>query len=93
MRIQSISFVEVPTIHGSKISELCNYITCCTKTHLINKINQIRCARNDIFHNKPTKIKFKKDLEAILLRLGYNLKDAIDIGEIQNGVKLKYKYE
>ena len=64
-----------------------------TKTHLINKINQIRCARNDIFHNKPTKIRFRRDLEVILLRLGYNLKDAIDIGKIQDGVQLKYKYE
>lgn len=64
-----------------------------TKAHLINKIDKIRCARNEIFHNKPTKIKFEKDLEILLLRLGYNLKDAITIGEIQSVIKLKYQYK
>lgn len=64
-----------------------------TKTYLIEKIKRIRNARNDIFHNKPTKIKFKKDLEGLLLHLGYNLADAINISDLENTIKLKYKYE
>ena len=64
-----------------------------TKKHLIDKIEQIRCARNELFHNKPTKIKFQKDLEILLLRLGYNLADAINLGDISNAMKLHYKYK
>lgn len=64
-----------------------------TKKHLINKIEQIRCARNELFHNKPTKINFQKDLEILLLRLGYNLSDAMDMGDISNAIKLHYSYE
>ncbi len=33
-----------------------------TKRSLISKIDKIREARNEIFHNKPTKIKCRKDL-------------------------------
>lgn len=44
------------------------------------------------FHNKPTKIKFRKDLEILLLRLDYNLEDAIKIGEISSAIQLKYHY-
>ncbi|PAF44581.1 hypothetical protein [Helicobacter sp. 11S02629-2] len=44
---------------------------------LINKIDQIRKARNYIYHNRPTKIKFKKDLAILLLRMGYNLTKAL----------------
>lgn len=43
-----------------------------SKSHLLTKLSQIRKARNEIFHNKPTKIKFKKDLEILLLRFDYN---------------------
>lgn len=64
-----------------------------TKEHLITKIKQIRKARNEIFHNKPTKIKFQKDLEIILLRLDYNLEDAIQIGKVSTNIKLQYKYK
>lgn len=64
-----------------------------TKEHLLTKISQIRRARNELFHNKPTKIKFQKDLEILLLRMGYNLKDAIQIGEISKSIKLQYNYE
>ena len=64
-----------------------------TKEHLITKISQIRKARNDIFHNKPTQIKFQKDLEILLLRLDYNLEEAIQIGEISTAVKLQYNYQ
>ncbi|WP_297578500.1 CAAX protease [uncultured Helicobacter sp.] len=64
-----------------------------TKESLLTKINKIRNARNEIFHNKPTKIKFQKDLEILLLHLGYNLKDAIAVGEIQSVIKLQYQYE
>ena len=63
-----------------------------TKQSLIAKIDKIREARNAIFHNKPTKIKFQRDLEILLLRLGYNLQDAITIGEIQRCITLRYNY-
>ncbi|TLD86161.1 CAAX protease [Helicobacter sp. MIT 05-5294] len=64
-----------------------------TRAHLIDKIDQIRNARNEIFHNKPTKIRFQKDLEILLLRLGYNLYDATNIGEIQSCIALQYHYD
>lgn len=64
-----------------------------TKEHLITKISQIRTARNDVFHNKPTKIKFQKDLEILLLRLGYNLEEAINIGEVSTAITLQYNYK
>ena len=64
-----------------------------TKDHLMTKLSQIRKARNEIFHNKPTKIKFKKDLEILLLRLGYNLEEAIRIGEISSAITLQYNYK
>ena len=63
-----------------------------TRQSLIAKIDKIREARNAIFHNKPTKIKFQRDLEILLLRLGYNLQDAITIGEIQSCITLRYNY-
>lgn len=59
-----------------------------TKEYLLTKISQIRRARNEIFHNKPTKIRFQKDLEILLLRLGYNLNDATNLGEIQSCITL-----
>lgn len=61
-----------------------------TKEHLLIKLSQIRKARNEIFHNKPTKIKFRKELEILLLRLDYNLEDVIKIGEISSAIQLKY---
>ncbi|MDE6044410.1 MAG: CAAX protease [Helicobacter sp.] len=64
-----------------------------TQEHLIGTINKIRHARNEIFHNKPTQIKFQNDVENLLLRLGYNLQDAIDIGEIRNVIPLQYNYD
>ncbi|ECL6401795.1 hypothetical protein FTJ28_01110 [Campylobacter jejuni] len=64
-----------------------------TKEHLKTKLSQIRKARNEIFHNKPTKIKFKKDLEILLLRLGCNLEDAINIGDIKEAIMLKFNYD
>lgn len=64
-----------------------------TKEHLLTKISQIRKARNEVFHNKPTKIKFQKDLEVLLLRLEYNLQDAIQVGELSSAIKLHYNYE
>ncbi|MBT0858843.1 hypothetical protein KJQ70_01220 [Campylobacter coli] len=59
---------------------------------MLIKLSQIRKARNENFHNKPTKIKFRKDLEILLLRLDYNLEDAIKIGEISSAIQLKYHY-
>ena len=64
-----------------------------TRKQLIGKIDKIRRARNEIFHNKPTQIKFQNDVENLLLRLGYNLQDAIDIGEIRNVIPLQYNYD
>lgn len=66
--------------------------TCPTKTYLIKTITRIRDARNEIFHNKPSKIKFQKDVEILLLRLGYNLLDATKLGDIQKFINLKFKY-
>lgn len=63
-----------------------------TKEHLKTKLSQIRKARNETYHNKPTKIKFKKDLKILLLRLGYNLENAIDIGEIKEAIVLRFNY-
>lgn len=66
-------------------------LPCYNKSHLIQKLDQIRQARNEIYHNKPSKIKFEKDLEILLLRLEYNLKDATK--ELQNIINLRYHYE
>lgn len=62
------------------------------KEHLMVKMSRIRNVRNETFHNKPTKLKFQKDLEILLLRLGYNLYDAINIGNISDSICLKYQY-
>lgn len=63
------------------------------KEHLMVKMSRIRNVRNETFHNKPTKLKFQKDLEILLLRLGYNLYDAINIGNISDSICLKYQYD
>ncbi|GMB90334.1 CAAX protease [Helicobacter ailurogastricus] len=44
-----------------------------TKQHALSTIKRIRDARNEVFHNKPTHIKFQKDVVVLLLRLGYDL--------------------
>ncbi|WP_163535246.1 hypothetical protein [Helicobacter suis] len=53
-------------------------------------IKRIRGARNEIFHNKPTHIKFKRDVEILLLRLGYNLKKASKIVNVRDFLNLKF---
>ncbi len=63
-----------------------------TKQHTINTIKRIRHARNEIFHNKPTKIKFKKDLEILLVRLGYNLQKACALEDLRSFFHLKFNY-
>ncbi|WP_104710720.1 Abi family protein [Helicobacter felis] len=63
-----------------------------TKTHALNTIARIRDARNEIFHNKPTKIKFKKDLEILLVRLGYNLQKACALEDLRPFFHLKFNY-
>lgn len=63
-----------------------------SKQHLKTKIGQIRKARNEIFHNNPTKIKFERDLEILLLRMGYNLQDATNSCDFRSDIILKYKY-
>ncbi|WP_104753715.1 hypothetical protein [Helicobacter salomonis] len=63
-----------------------------TKTHALNTIARIRDARNEIFHNKPTKIKFKKDLEILLVRLGYNLQKACALEDLRPFFNLKFNY-
>lgn len=62
------------------------------REHLVTKIGQIRKARNEIFHNNPTKIRFAKDLEILLLRMGYNLQDAISSCDFRDDIVLQYKY-
>lgn len=61
-----------------------------TKQHAINTIKRIRSARNEIFHNKPTNIKFQKDVEILLLRLGYNLQKASKSVHLQGFLHLKF---
>ena len=63
------------------------------RQHLITKIGQIRKARNEIYHNNPTKIKFAKDLEILLLRMGYNLQDTIGGCDFRGDIRLQYKYD
>lgn len=63
------------------------------KDHLLTTISRIRKVRNEIFHNKPTKIKFRKDLETLLLRLDFNLEEAVKIGEISSVINLQYNYK
>lgn len=62
------------------------------KNHLMTKLDQIRQARNEIYHNHPTKIRFLADLENIALRLGYNLNENLNLQEIDTPIKLKYNY-
>ncbi|WP_205426695.1 hypothetical protein [Helicobacter suis] len=61
-----------------------------TKEHVMKIIKRIRGARNEIFHNKPTHIKFKRDVEILLLRLGYNLKKASKIVNVRDFLNLKF---
>ncbi len=67
-----------------------------TKEHLLKTFSMIRKARNDIFHNNPTKIRPKSivsNIEILLLRLGFNLNDALkNISNLEHSVTLKYKY-
>lgn len=63
-----------------------------TKQHTLKAIARIRNARNEIFHNKPTKIKFQNDLEILLLRLGFNLQKACQTQDLRAFVNLKFNY-
>lgn len=67
-----------------------------TREHLLNTFSRIRTARNDIFHNRPPKIKAKSiiaNIEILLLRLDFNLKDAFKgISNLEYEIKLKYRY-
>lgn len=62
-----------------------------SKSHLISKIDTIRQARNEIYHNKPTNVKFVKESEILLLRMGYNLKEAISQSQ-NNLIPLNFNY-
>jgi hypothetical protein len=68
-----------------------------TKEHFLNTLSRIRRARNDIFHNHPSHIRSKSitiNIEILLLRLGFNLKDAFNnIANLNYSVNLKYKYD
>lgn len=79
-------FIQPKTYKGQEIP------TFGTKQHAINTIQRIRSARNEIFHNKPTKIKFQKDIEILLVRLGYNLQKAFQIQDLRSFVNLKFNY-
>ncbi|WP_104732451.1 hypothetical protein [Helicobacter salomonis] len=61
-----------------------------TKQHALNTIKRIRSACNEIFHNKPTRIKFQEDVEVLLLRLDYNLEKAIKATNWQDFLHLKF---
>lgn len=68
-----------------------------TREHFLNTLSRIRKARNDIFHNRPSKIKPKSiitNIEILLLRLNFNLKDAFYGIENSNyNLNLKYNYD
>lgn len=67
-----------------------------TKDHLLSTFSLIRKERNNIFHNRPPKGKAKSimtNIEILLLRLDFNLKDAFNgISNLEYGIKLKYEY-
>ena len=67
-----------------------------TKDHLLSTFSRIRKERNNIFHNRPPKVKAKSiitNIEILLLRLDFNLKDAFNgISNLEYGIKLKYEY-
>ncbi|MSN96570.1 CAAX protease [Campylobacter sp. FMV-PI01] len=68
-----------------------------TKEHFLNTLSRIRKARNDIFHNRPSRIKPKSiiaNIEILLLRLDFNLKDAFyGIENSKYNLNLKYSYD
>lgn len=74
-----------------KGQELPRYGSANDKNHLINKIDIIRQARNHIYHNKPTNTKFIKETEILLLRMNYNLKDALKLSE-NSLIHLNFNY-
>ncbi len=52
-----------------------------TWEHFLKTFSLIRKARNDLFHNNPSKIKTSslvKNIEILLLRLDFNPKNAFD---------------
>ena len=67
-----------------------------TKDHLLSTFSRIRKERNNICHNRPPKVKAKSiitNIENLLLRLDFNLKDAFNgISNLEYGIKLKYEY-
>ena len=67
-----------------------------TKDHLLSTFSRIRKERNNICHNRPPKGKAKSiitNIENLLLRLDFNLKDAFNgISNLEYGIKLKYEY-
>lgn len=74
-----------------KGQELPQYGSQSDKNHLLRKIDMICQTRNEICHNKPTKIKFTKEAEILLLRMDYNLKDALKL-KSDNLLHLAYQY-
>lgn len=74
-----------------KGQELPQYGSQSDKNHLLRKIDMICQTRNEIYHNKPTKIKFTKEAEILLLRMDYNLKDALKL-KSDNLLHLAYQY-
>lgn len=67
-----------------------------TKNHLLSTFSRIRKERNNIFHNRPPKGKARSiitNIEILLLRLDFNLKDAFNgISNLEYGINLKYEY-
>ncbi len=63
-----------------------------TRKQLTDKLNQIRHFRNEVYHNKKSNVKLPKDAEILLLRLGYNPKNGLNLSE-NSLIKLKFDYE
>ncbi len=85
-----------PIFAGEKQYKNQNLPSFGTKEHLLNTFSRIRKERNNIFHNRPPKVKAKSiitNIEILLLRLDFNLKDAFNgISNLEYGINLKYEY-
>lgn len=85
-----------PIFAGEKQYKNQNLPSFGTKEHLLNTFSRIRKERNNIFHNRPPKVKAKSiitNIEILLLRLDFNLKDAFNgVSNLEYGINLKYEY-
>ena len=69
--------------------ELHNY----SKESCLAKIDEIRKVRNNIFHCRDTTQHFVKELENILLRLNFDLGDAVKMKNIADVIEFQHDYD